>query len=654
MGYLLLIFKHLSSWYGALISAGLIGFFGVFVYRSFIKEIAPVFSEVRSANMRLRGTKNAEEFAENYEEIRIWLDEHSLFADAWQEFSLNLMAPRPNSGETAIRNFHRASDYFSPEYLLAGKLNISLHKWYANAMTGLGILGTFIGLVAGLYLAKDGLMADDPTKTRMALGSLLDGAALAFLTSIVGVLGSLLMNWGQKRHFHLLEQEVGAFNLLLEERLRFSSREELLFESLEQQRIQTDQLRSFNTDLAVSIASALDDRLASRMSPAIEKLLSAIESIRSDRSELGQNVLSNVVEQFKESLSGSAGGEMNKLATTLRDLDSALQKTAGSIASGQDRINETTREMAETVKLTLNQSGESMKDFFSQSMQQLSDQMRYAAADSAKELKDSGASVAAQMQQSVGELLMLLNKSFEGVREGMENIKGSSTQMAETVKVAMESGGRSIQDQMAAAMRSFSENMMNSTDKASKEMAKAGSALSGSMATASTGFVEGVKKMDTSVARLENLAKSGISAQEALTENIKAMQDVLLVIKKAAAPLQESALAAEKASGHTMTASGEIRQWVESCREISGNLTTTTSGLQRAWESSITRFEGVDNSLKIVIEELIRGVEAYTQQIKKFHQELDVHLSKAIGDLGGVVNELGEQISDLDETLSHK
>ncbi|NCB39908.1 MAG: methyl-accepting chemotaxis protein [Erysipelotrichia bacterium] len=654
MSYLLLLFRHLSSWYGAILAAGSICFIGLVVYRQFKLEIIPLLAEIREANKKLRETKNAEEFAEKYEEIRTWLDEHPLFAPVWKEFSLNLMAPQQNSGDITIRNFHRASDYFSSANILSGKLNISLHKWYAGAMTGLGILGTFIGLVAGLYLAKDGLMADDPLKTRLALGSLLDGAALAFLTSIAGVFGSLLMNWGQKSYFHLLEQEVGIFNFLLEERLRFSSREELLYESLEQQKIQTDQMRYFNTDLAVSIASALDDRLASRMSPAIDRLLSAIESIRSDRSELGENVLSNVVEQFKESLSGTAGGELDRLAGTLRDLDGALQRTAGSIATGQDHINKTTLDIAESVKQALNSSGESMNEFFSKSMREFSDQIRGAASDSATELKGSGASVAAQLQQSVQEMTSLLKQSFEGVKDGLERIKGSSGEVAETMKVAMEKGGQSVQNQMALAMQRFSETMMQTSEKTSKEMTKAGSTLSDSLANASSDFVGGVKKLDLSISQLDGLARSGIAVQESLNTNIKALQDILMVIRQAATPLQESALAAKEASGHTKDASIEIKQWVSDCREISGSMTETTTNLQQAWENSISRFEGVDKSLKVVIEELIRGVEAYTQQIKKFHQELDIHLAKAIGDLGGVVNELGEQIGDLDEALRQK
>lgn len=646
--------KHSSSWDGALVMSLGIACFGIVFYYYFRSAIKPLEIATRDTNERIRRTEGPEDFASKFEEISSWMDSHPLFGSAWKEFSLNLLPPRAGIGNQVIRNFHRASEYFSPSALLAGKINISFYQWIPNALTGLGILGTFWGLVAGLYLANDGLMTDDPTKTKAALGSLLGGASLAFLTSLFGVTSSLLMNWKQKHHFHVLEQEVETFNLLLEERLRFSSREELLHESLEQQRQQTDHLRSFNTDLAVSIAGALDDRLTARMGPALDRLLAGIETIRSDRSELGQNMITNIVGEFQKTLSGSASGELNQLAATLRNLDGALQQTASSITSGQDRINETTKMMAESVKNALNQGGESMNALLASSIQELSSQLKTAAAESANDLRGSGANVATHIQQTMQEMTTLLKQSFDQVQEGLNGIKGTSSHMADTMKSAMESGGSSIQDQLTEAVKHFSGIMQSASEQTSKNMIDAGSVVSEKMINATSGFVAGVNQLQHLTSQLQSLSNTGISVQEHLNQNVKSLQDILMLLRQAAAPLQESAKAAKDASDQTRNASVEIKNWVVDCKEISANLTQTTTNLQTAWNQSVTRFEGVDASLKEVMSELIRGVEAYSQQVKKFQADLDTHLAKALGDLGGVVNELGDQISDLDEVLRHK
>ncbi|TOQ08322.1 hypothetical protein CGH04_20465, partial [Vibrio parahaemolyticus] len=60
-----------------------------------------------------------------------------------------------------------------------------------NKLTGLGILGTFLGLVAGIYLASSGIGSNNIDEAKGALSHLLDGASLAFLTSIAGLITSM-------------------------------------------------------------------------------------------------------------------------------------------------------------------------------------------------------------------------------------------------------------------------------------------------------------------------------------------------------------------------------------------------------------------------------------------------------------------------------
>ncbi|HNW36622.1 MAG TPA: hypothetical protein PKM25_16915, partial [Candidatus Ozemobacteraceae bacterium] len=192
------------------------------------------------------------------------------------------------------------------------------------------------------------------------------------------------------------------------------------------------------------------------------------------------------------------------------------------------------------------------------------------------------------------------------------------------------------------------------SEQTSKNMVDAGSVFSEKMINATSGFVTGVNQLQHLTSQLQSLSNTGISVQEHLNQNVKSLQDVLMLLRQAAAPLQESAKAAKDASDQTRNASVEIKNWVVDCKEISSNLTQTTTNLQAAWNQSVSRFEGVDASLKEVMSELIRGVEAYSQQVKKFQSDLDTHLAKALGDLGGVVNELGDQIGDLDEVLRRK
>ncbi len=59
-------------------------------------------------------------------------------------------------------------------------------------LTAVGILGTFLGLAAGIGMAAEGLTASAQQAVTQALKQLLAGESLAFVTSILGIFFSLV------------------------------------------------------------------------------------------------------------------------------------------------------------------------------------------------------------------------------------------------------------------------------------------------------------------------------------------------------------------------------------------------------------------------------------------------------------------------------
>ena len=83
------------------------------------------------------------------------------------------------------------------------------------ALTGLGILGTFIGMTNGLA----GFSAEDANKALDSIAILTDGMKYAFATSIVGIVLSLLLGTIQKGVRHNAEQNLNIFLDLFRERV---------------------------------------------------------------------------------------------------------------------------------------------------------------------------------------------------------------------------------------------------------------------------------------------------------------------------------------------------------------------------------------------------------------------------------------------------
>ena len=77
-------------------------------------------------------------------------------------------------------------DIFNPNELVSRFLPRSLSQ-AAPLLLTLGVIGTFLGLIIGVSRAGAGLASPDVSEARAAMAGLLDGAKLAFVTSLAGL-----------------------------------------------------------------------------------------------------------------------------------------------------------------------------------------------------------------------------------------------------------------------------------------------------------------------------------------------------------------------------------------------------------------------------------------------------------------------------------
>ncbi len=86
----------------------------------------------------------------------------------------------------------------------------------ANTLVGVGLLLTFLGLVAALTFAADGMRNSDPTGMLTALQDLLAAAASKFVTSIAGVGLSISLNLLERILSAHLRKHLDALSSALE------------------------------------------------------------------------------------------------------------------------------------------------------------------------------------------------------------------------------------------------------------------------------------------------------------------------------------------------------------------------------------------------------------------------------------------------------
>ncbi len=223
-------------------------------------------------------------------------------------------------------------EYFNYDLLeQQGKIELCEHT--ANGMTALGLLGTFIGLTSGL----GSFGKENSTQILAGISGLLDGMNTAFITSILGIILSLVLGYllriivsDAERHlnqfltnFHnnvMRNQTETAFNELIKHIITVESSltasNDIQLNALDQ--VVCAFIAKLNADLELQIErlqAAMHD-----MSVDQQAHNSAIEKLITQMQEMG-NQLNRVSGSFQPVLTNT-----NSLAKQIKSANNAMQQ----------------------------------------------------------------------------------------------------------------------------------------------------------------------------------------------------------------------------------------------------------------------------------------------------------------------------------------
>jgi hypothetical protein len=105
-------------------------------------------------------------------------------------------------------------------------------EWWANIMVAIGLVITFMGIVAALTEATSAMGPGGGAAMQGALVNLLTIAATKFWTSIAGVLASIILRLAARRRRHVIEALEAHFFALLDVCVRFAPPEKVMLEQL--------------------------------------------------------------------------------------------------------------------------------------------------------------------------------------------------------------------------------------------------------------------------------------------------------------------------------------------------------------------------------------------------------------------------------------
>ena len=397
--------KHIISINGVLYFCGVIFLSAAsFYFLGFKRRIKPLIRSLKLALSTIKDTTDSNSFFNDFTQIDDSLCKNQILCHIWNEFKESLILPSPTTKNSLIRKTQDSVFYFNEDSILYNKINMRLYNALPNYLTGTGILGTFIGLVAGIFLASQGLVSDDTQRMTESLQELLSGAALAFWTSIVGIVTSIVFSWREKAHTHKLNRMIHDFNIELDNRIEKIVPEQLAEKQLEQLVHQTEYLEEFTTKVAFNIAEALDNKMNEKLLPSLQKLIENVEEMRKDRGDKNDQLIEQMVDKFSDTMSGAAGVEMNALVDTINSLNSTLEPLLEKMNESQRQLQGAAAYIAEQIKTSYEKSGKEFSDGVLAAINELKTGISEAGSELNTELRSAFERAVERLDKTVSNL----------------------------------------------------------------------------------------------------------------------------------------------------------------------------------------------------------------------------------------------------------
>lgn len=512
----------------------------------------------------------------------------------WEEYRETIVDPSAD----VLQNSARPEHFF----VNLGDRHRGLN-WFANIFIAIGLLITFLGIIAALSTLD---FSDGVDAMQERLNDLMKVAGAKFWASVGGIVASIVL----RSYDYLFGKRINdGLSMLcdkLEHGMAYLPPQRIASDQLAQLKEQTPALRTFSEQLA----AALDGALEKQMAPMITHLGSIQQGI--DKISGGGG------EAVRDAIASSAGAEMAGLAD-------AIGAMTVSMATMSERIEKQTgeadRQIEEAVR-RFGQASEEMRSAFGELNRNFG-----VVADRMREENEQASELARQRME---ELLSNLGNTLDDMKSGLAS---AASQMGEASARAANDAARIGQEAMEKSFSEFVERFNQTGGPLVGSMKDAGDAISSSanrLSTAQSAIGDHARAIEQVAARSSDLATAfGTVAND---------------VEAATAPVRQSAISIAEAVKSVETIVSRNAQSSESARDemrqLAAALTETASAASSAWSEYRARFEDVDRALGDAIEKISDAAGNHASNLNERVGQIDKALGDGVAQLAGALEPL--------------
>lgn len=352
----------------------------------------------------------------------------------WKEWEASLV--HSNRHELSYRTLD-AEDVFTPERLAPDFTRFRGISAAPGIFTGLGVLGTFIGLsvgFGGLNLTENATGLDNIVASA---GNLVSAAAVAFTASIAGVLLSLVFNIAEKQIEQISLIEIAAFQHKINQRYRLLTPEHSLIQIADSQKQSTEALQELHERIGNRLQEALEQQsttIRDQLSASIaESLAPAMQTLVTATTTQSSAVFESLIERFASSFTELGAQQRSAMDDSANRLQAAIDGLGERVSSVTEELRAQSAELAERQKEVL-QSLEQMSGALTSSTTDL-DSTASSLAVISERFDQSSKALASDLSHATTSLEAVFAKVEEQANHGAEltaQTAGLAVQISDT------------------------------------------------------------------------------------------------------------------------------------------------------------------------------------------------------------------------------
>lgn len=574
----------------------------------------------------------------------------------------------------------------------AHKINLRLLDTAAGTLVGLGLLGTFLGLTLGI---KD-FDSSSTQNIQKSIQLLLSGMGTAFITSLVGMLLSMIYSFCDKywrnrlsKHLHVLtkkldslyyiddrtlddlneqalaksiastmkevvEHEMRSVVNALNEKLTYNNESgeattiaNAIREILKENQEQSKALKSFSTDLAIELNNGFDEVLSRQMQ---QKILPLMENVDATTKAIVEHI-----DQMASLVSSPATDMIQTVVDELKNSMSEMMKEFSSGLSGS-----ATNEL-ETLAHQLGTAAQSMADFpnnmahISSTLQVTIEEVKNAVSEISHTSANANSTAMQQMQEQITFATSAISAAIAEVKDVMSGISQSSqeqsNQMVSKLADAAEKMGTFLSGTISTLSSSVQQSVKSITDDVNNKQADlialqedTTSQTKKLLETFNTGL-DRLEKMNEYITGTMNMFQQ---AQGQITGSTAHLQTITGDMKLATQLFNKSqtdyAAKMEEMQRNSQRGIDAVTELLKN----SGNLS----------EDYVEKFEIIRQGLGSIFQQLQSGLSEYSRTVQattqKYLDQYSTSLTNTTDALSSTIQQQNEVVEMLVESLNAK